>query len=1846
MKAEFMHPLIQAAEEEVQAEKGKLIPPSKYDTDLEAEDNKLGKDLVNKMQNLSLTSSELAQIVAEHKERSDKIKASTAELKQIAEKAIAEVDKKLRSLGEIARAAKFKPPPKISAAASSTAVTGAVAKTDAASSLAATGLTTKASTTSSTAATGLVAKYPTTGASSSTKAREKSLREEKEKEKKDENERLLGFSDDEATSSTRTVGRKRRTIGDSGEEDEGESELTFGTPDEDDDGGYASNESTVSADEFGHLLSPNDEDRYDSELRQVCRWHFSDTGCGQGERCPLSHNPPTVPFGKTAAARSSSAAAAASSTSTSAATSSSSTDRRMVVKTYRVYNPVDDLQVDNDISSSNITVDSSYSDIADGMREVLIHDFDKLPQQVRNDINGVRRRRADIKARQWVDERADWRRTYDNRRRYSSADTHPDDHGRDEEEFNNLKVVLVQFRQVIKYLQYPPTFMDKDGRTYQKSATVHYTVPVNQQCDQVSFASKKQPISAMLKLNETALEDFRLIFKKISALFYERWWAKRSAVELSGYGDVTTNSALISYLNIANKQFEAVDSLLERITKFTRKWKGASSLKETKKKFDEEYGALVAHLKPEQMAQQVIAVRGPSIEAKRSVIAKRARQDTSSAASSSSAAAAQSSSTSYRQRQTVDVTRDSDVDMTGDDSDAESGQQSGSSTNSAKRRKRASTVAGNYQFNTAASQAIRQHQQSKNLTEYEERIAAEQLETTLRAQGGGGMGHTQYARRLKSGVAKLAYICTVARALPNYFQQSDDANDIEKFMRSENAYDSSSTDDEGDDADTRAARRSTSATAGGIYYDDSSSSSSQRQTRGRDSASEMSDSSQNDGGAARGINRSSSSSRRTQLEPSGSRDANRPLGVCSRAYQRRWANSDAWKYGVERATANLQTFPNEPDPVEHAQRRLTEIRRVNIISRNASRIATRAAVLDSASDEERSDRVFDAKRTRYNAKVMRAPRRHRNEQIVVDAYLPIRYINMSGRAPAGSAAPRRFDSRATRRDSIALDTALGMPEREVARATYDPWTSTGVAATTTAARASRYAEEPEFDDDGVRIPDRSPTRRAYTWASPMSGPTARAAAATPPITAVRPHAEWLRHVKMEKFDPFTMTAQNFHIRFQNFCNQTGVPLEAKAALFINFIKDSTVFNEMSECVFDSSTTPRQKFEDVKRVFDTAYAPNTHTVEANQHKLRQMHKQIDENVKDYIVRFDNAYSMAYPDHVNVSEKIKEFIPGLDSAMISAYQRAGINRDTVRSWSEFKAIIERMYQTRTAAEIDSAVAEFAEHRHYAPKYGAANLDELLTNESNRRQPFVNPPINSRASAYVKRSYGRDLKQDGSDAVEEPTRQKQRHDTAAASGETTRGQSSTHDKSTRSERRQALENRRINAAVSEYAASVQIEPAVENATSEHDDDATTDDNISKPKRKMNVVTKREAEHSSRQSSSGSYSGTGSNNTPVGVKKEYVDQSRWDPKVQCAGHEHSCGLRGHRWDYCQRNPNARNHRPAFLNYKGPAREYGTGVNSDSPTTRGVHNIENIRRIPGNAAESAKLNLQIAGRIRNFPTPRLLVDSGAESSLMHVDTWKKIRRHDVVLRPTPIHYVNASGESMDALGDITVALTLYDKETGRSVTLPSTFTIMKTLNCQLILGMETLRDFFGVINLESNRCEFRKDLAFDAETAPANVDPRIESRLTVRKGVCLPARHTVSVAVRFESQLVVADGPDTVVLCEPMRLFARNGRPINITFPSHVCNGRQANPGQYMLIVTNPTDEDVMLHSGDHIGRATVIDKKTVCSTLADYQRVIDPSIRRRVIASVARAVGVDPAEWEDEEGKTDATSSTTGSQ
>jgi hypothetical protein len=193
---------------------------------------------------------------------------------------------------------------------------------------------------------------------------------------------------------------------------------------------------------------------------------------------------------------------------------------------------------------------------------------------------------------------------------------------------------------------------------------------------------------------------------------------------------------------------------------------------------------------------------------------------------------------------------------------------------------------------------------------------------------------------------------------------------------------------------------------------------------------------------------------------------------------------------------------------------------------------------------------------------------------------------------------------------------------------------------------------------------------------------------------------------------------------------------------------------------------------------------------------------------------------------------------------------------------------------------------------------------------------------------------------------------------------------------------------------------------------------------------------------------------------------------------------------------------------------------------------------------------------------------------------------------------------------------------------------------------METLRDFFGNINLESNRCEFRKDLVLDAETAPADVDPRVESRLTVRKGVCLPARHTISVAVRFESQLIVTHGVDTVILCEPTRLFTRQGRPVDITFPSHVCNGRQSNPGQYMLVVTNPTDEAVMLHSGDHIGRATVINKDSVCSTLADYQRVIDPTIRRRVIASVARAVGVDAAEWEDEENESDSASSSTESQ
>ena len=185
--------------------------------------------------------------------------------------------------------------------------------------------------------------------------------------------------------------------------------------------------------------------------------------------------------------------------------------------------------------------------------------------------------------------------------------------------------------------------------------------------------------------------------------------------------------------------------------------------------------------------------------------------------------------------------------------------------------------------------------------------------------------------------------------------------------------------------------------------------------------------------------------------------------------------------------------------------------------------------------------------------------------------------------------------------------------------------------------------------------------------------------------------------------------------------------------------------------------------------------------------------------------------------------------------------------------------------------------------------------------------------------------------------------------------------------------------------------------------------------------------------------------------------------------------------------------------------------------------------------------------------------------------------------------------------------MAVYDTAKRLAYTRTITVTVMETLNCSFILGYDALRNFFGTINLESHRCEFKFGLKPDTNSAEQVLDAARESRILVHKGICIPAKTTTCVIVSFESRILLTK-PDTIVLCEPTPNYDRRGRVVNIRFPSHVCNAEQLSHGRYRLVISNDSSQPIMLREKLVIGLAsiveTAVDLSAACVVHADTGR------------------------------------------
>ena len=685
-------------------------------------------------------------------------------------------------------------------------------------------------------------------------------------------------------------------------------------------------------------------------------------------------------------------------------------------------------------------------------------------------------------------------------------------------------------------------------------------------------------------------------------------------------------------------------------------------------------------------------------------------------------------------------------------------------------------------------------------------------------------------------------------------------------------------------------------------------------------------------------------------------------------------------------------------------------------------------------------------------------------------------------------------------------------------------------------------------------------------------------------------------VKLTPFDPHGgITAKNYLADFHSYLELQAIPVDKWALLLTFQVQDKNLKATMQRYVA-TGLSPFQHYQMVAQIFIHEFTANPIMLQEYRMRLARVSKQIDEPIERYIQRWEEAYDKAYPDSEQaIAEKIAQFLRGIDSDITNDYMRysgADVHAAPLQQWSEFKSRIVILYSTRRTVD---AVA--VAHQRVAADHALSRMQRrsIMAQPFDAPQhsdydPFTNPSLRAETRKRINQVSHEEYHSDASDSGP-PSHTGHQHQQPQPQNHKNQQKRNPninfgmHDKK-RFKQEHGQKSFHNSVVGTQLDANMRPASAAAAATAEPADiniSAVTD------RRPKEVVLRTAAE----------YKGNGVNNIPLGERKYAPSESR--QAVGCTGHRNACGLRRHTWDYCPRNPDSPRFNIGAKDITGKHPHCGTDRDTDPPP--GVHAVVSVR--------SPKVSIRLSGKIYGTTVHNILADTGSEKTLMSHLQYLQLGLHTNALMPAPTgSMIAANNEEIIALGNVTIPLTLYDTAKRLAYTQTITVTVMETLNCSFIMGYDALLKFFGSINLESHRCEFKYGLSPDANSAEQILDPARESRILVHKGVCIPAKHTMCIIVSFESQMLLTN-PDTIVLCEPTPNYDSRNRVINIRFPSHVCTTNQLARGQYQLVISNDSSKPVMLREGLVIGLASIVASATDLAAAC----IIQPETGRSIL-------------------------------
>ena len=241
--------------------------------------------------------------------------------------------------------------------------------------------------------------------------------------------------------------------------------------------------------------------------------------------------------------------------------------------------------------------------------------------------------------------------------------------------------------------------------------------------------------------------------------------------------------------------------------------------------------------------------------------------------------------------------------------------------------------------------------------------------------------------------------------------------------------------------------------------------------------------------------------------------------------------------------------------------------------------------------------------------------------------------------------------------------------------------------------------------------------------------------------------------------------------------------------------------------------------------------------------------------------------------------------------------------------------------------------------------------------------------------------------------------------------------------------------------------------------------------------------------------------------------------------------------------------------------------------------------------------DIVVEGTVGTIHQVTIFVDTGSQVSIIS-EQW--YNSHKKVLGPIgPMPSYNllvADGAKAQVKGTVQLEVTFADPDRDAHYTRRVEFVVMSGLSEPVLAGMNLLKLFFKVIDLDSGMVKYRNELQPDHDEHLYNTIS--EGEIRVGTGIRVPARSARRIKVSYPSNFIrLMSKHDLPILREPVSTYDHRGTLLDIDFPNCVDQQTEGGtaPGSnlHSMLIINKSDYCIDLRSGQVIGKAILLPER-----------------------------------------------------